>query len=500
MELRDYQQSSIDGIRDSFRKGNRRVLLVLPTGGGKTVCFSYIAAGVAKNQKRVLIIAHRRELLKQISSALKMVGVHHAVMTGGYIGIPTAPVVVASVFTLAKRIHRFPAPDLVIGDEAHHFTPDSSWGKVVQSFPNARVLGVTATPERLDGKGLGLMFDDMVLGPSVAELTELGFLSPVDVYAPSKPDLTTTRTRVGDWVVSDLESAMDKPSITGNAVTHYRRLADGKRAIAFCVSVKHAKEVAREFSSAGYRSHHVDGGMKEADRDSVLKRFELGEIQILTSCDLVSEGFDLPAVEVAIMLRPTKSLSLYLQQAGRAIRISPGKEKTVIFDHAGNTAVHGFIDEPRDWKLSIGSAREKQEGVAVPTVRTCPECFAVHRPMMMCPKCGHQYKAAGRMVQQVEDELVQVSKSDDAKNASTETDVIRRFNVLTAIGRSRKYDQPQQWAFNVICGQEASRLAKQRDAVNHRMINGLTATERNAIWTQTIGKNQSSASSSSRWR
>jgi hypothetical protein len=214
----------------------------------------------------------------------------------------------------------------------------------------------------------------------------------------------------------------------------------------------------------------------------------------------VSEGFDLPAVEVAIMLRPTKSLSLYLQQAGRAIRISPGKEKTVILDHAGNTAVHGFIDEPRDWALSIGSAQEKQEGPAVPTVRTCPECFAVHRPMMMCPKCGYEYKAAGRVVHQVKGELVQVSKSDEAKAAMSESDVIRRFNVLTAIGRSRKYDKPQQWAFNVICGQEAARLAKQRDAVNHRMINGLTANERNAIWTQTIGKSQSSASSSSRWR
>jgi len=494
MKLRDYQEASINGIRDSFRQGKRRVLLVLPTGGGKTICFSYIAAGVAKNHKRVLIIAHRRELLRQISKALKTVGVHHAVMTGGYIGIPTAPVVVASVFTLAKRIHRFPAPDLVIGDEAHHFTPDSSWGKVVQAFPEAKVLGVTATPERLDGKGLGLLFDDMVLGPSVAELTELGFLSPADVYAPSKPDLTSARTRVGDWVVSDLESAMDKPSITGNAVTHYRRLADGKRAIAFCVSVKHAKEVAKEFNNAGYRAHHVDGGMKDSDRDDVLKRFESGEVQILTSCDLVSEGFDLPAVEVAIMLRPTKSLSLYLQQAGRAIRISPGKEKTVILDHAGNTAVHGFIDEPREWKLSIGSAREKRDVEAVPTVRTCPKCFAVHRPMLMCPKCGYQYKAAGRVVQQVDGELVQVSKSEDAKNAATETDIPRRFNVLTAIGHSRKYEQPQRWAFNVICGQEAARLAKRRDAVKHRMINGLTAEERDVIWTQTIGRNRSSAS------
>jgi len=494
VQLRDYQQTSIGQVRDSFRDGNRRVLLVLPTGGGKTVCFSYIAAGVAKNQKRVLIVAHRRELLRQISNALKMVGVRHAVMTGGYIGIPTSPVVVASVFTLAKRLTRFPEPDLIIGDEAHHFTPDSTWGNVVNAFPKAKVLGVTATPERLDGKGLGLMFDDMVLGPSVAELTELGFLSPADVYAPSKPDLRATRTRIGDYVVSDLEEAMDKPSITGNAVSHYRRLADGKRAIAFCVSIKHAKDVAAEFRNAGYQAHHVDGGMLEKERDDVLARFETGEIQVLTSCDLVSEGFDLPAVEVAIMLRPTKSLSLYLQQAGRAIRISPGKEKTIILDHAGNTAIHGFIDEHRDWKLTIGMAREKRASDAPIAVRTCPKCYAVHRPMPACPKCDHVYKVAGRVVQQVDGELVQVSRSDEAKQASTESDIVRRFNILTAIGRSRKYEQPQKWAFNVICGQEAARLAKCRDAVSHRMINGLTTDERNAIWTQTIGKTQGSAS------
>lgn len=490
MQLRDYQETSIEGIRNSFREGNRRVLLVLPTGGGKTVCFSYIASGVARNDKRVLIIAHRRELLKQISQSLKMVGVHHAVMTGGYVGIPTAKVVVASVFTLARRVHRFPAPDLIIGDEAHHFTPDSTWGKVVGAFPKARVLGVTATPERLDGKGLGLMFDDMVMGPSVAELTEQGFLSRADVYAPSRPDLESVRTRMGDYISAQLEGAMDKPSITGSAVSHYIKLAPGKRAIAFCVSVKHAKDVAAQFNRAGYKSSHVDGSMDERERDMVLREFGVGNIQVLTSCDLISEGFDLPAVEVAIMLRPTKSLSLYLQQAGRAIRIAPGKEKTIILDHAGNTAIHGFIDEHREWQLAIGEAREKKGVQGAPTVRTCPKCYAMHRPAPECPQCGHIYKIKGRRIEQRDGELVQVSRGDDAKNTSSETDIVRRFNTLTNVGKSRKYGDPTRWAFNVICGQEAAKLAKQRDAVSKRMINGLTSEERNRIWTQTIGKIQ----------
>ena len=323
MQLRDYQESAVQAVRDSFRSGHGRTLLVSPTGSGKTVIFSYIAAGMARNNKRILILAHRRELLKQISGALKKVGVTHAVMTGGYRGVPTANVVVASVFTLVKRMKGMKPFDLIIGDEAHHFTSQSSWGKVVAGFPTARLLGVTATPERLDGKGLGQMFDDMVMGPTVAELTAQGFLSHAIVYAPSAPDLGGVDTRMGDYVQKQLEAAMVKTVITGSAVKHYGKYASGKKAIAFCVSVRHAMDVAKDFREAGYTASHIDGGMNEEERDGVLKAFEEGRVQVLTSCDLVSEGFDLPAVEVAILLRPTKSLGLYLQQCGRAIRPHP---------------------------------------------------------------------------------------------------------------------------------------------------------------------------------
>jgi DNA repair protein RadD len=493
VQLRDYQERAIESVRDSFRQGNKRTLLVSPTGSGKTLMFSYISAGMARNDKRIVIIAHRRELLKQISKALKNVGVRHALLTAGTMGLPRANVVVASVFTLARRLSRFPAPDLIIGDEAHHFTPESTWGKVVKAFPEARVLGVTATPERLDGKGLGLLFDDMVIGPTVAELTEQGYLSPAEVYAPSKPDLTNTRTRMGDYVTKDLEETMDKPSITGSAVTHYTKLAPGRRAVAFCVSVKHAKDVAQDFRNAGYHASHVDGGMDEKERDGILAKFEAGEIQILTSCDLISEGFDLPAIEVAILLRPTKSLSMYLQQVGRAIRPSPGKDKTVVLDHAGNTKMHGFIDEHREWMLTSDRARKKQSTDVVPSVRSCPTCFAMHRPTPACPKCGHVYQLKSRKVQQVDGELVQISRAEDAKQASAVSDLSRRFTVLKNIGRGRGYSHPDKWAFNVICGQESARLAKIRSANGGVTTNGLTVEERSKIWNATIGKTQTAS-------
>ena len=483
VQLRDYQDSAVEAVRDSFRSRHKKTLLVSPTGSGKTVIFSYIAAGMARNNKRILIVAHRRELLKQISGALKKVGVPHAILAGGTPGIPVANVVVASVFTLVRRMKMMKPFDLIIGDEAHHFTPDSSWGKVVAGFPTARVLGVTATPARLDGKGMGQMFDDMVMGPTVAELTAQGFLSQAVVYAPSAPDLGSVGTRMGDYVSKQLEDAMDKPVITGSAVKHYGKYAPGKKAIAFCVSVKHAKDVAEDFRNAGHAASHIDGGMDETERDGVLKAFEEDRIQILTSCDLVSEGFDLPSVEVAILLRPTKSLGLYLQQCGRAIRPHPDKERTIILDHAGNTARHGFIDDDRDWTLADGfvASRGKNDENVV-SVRTCPACFAVHKPIPACPMCGHVYPIMGRDVKHVDGDLVETRRDGEAGNGTAEDAMQKKFKVLTSVARKRGYNNPTQWAFNVICGQEVSRLTKKLGGNDAQTTDGLTARERSLVW------------------
>ena len=490
MQLRDYQESAVQAVRDSFRAGHKNTLLVSPTGSGKTVIFSYIAAGMARNNKRILIVAHRRELLKQISGALKRVGVAHAVMAGGYRGVPTANVVVASVFTLVKRIKGIEPFDLIIGDEAHHFTPDSSWGKVVTGFPRARVLGVTATPERLDGKGLGQMFADMVMGPTVAELTAQGFLSHAVVYAPSAPDLGGVGTRMGDYVQKQLEDAMDKAVITGSAVKHYGKYAPGKKAIAFCVSVKHAKNLAKEFRDAGFAASHIDGGMKEDERDSVLKAFEEGRVRVLTSCDLVSEGFDLPSVEVAILLRPTKSLGLYLQQCGRAIRPHPDKERTIILDHAGNTARHGFIDDDREWTLADGFVQGRGKGDKAETVRTCTACFAMHKPSPTCPVCDYVYPVKPRIVKQIDGDLVMTTRAGEQDMTTAEGMLQNKFKVLISVGRKRGYKNPTLWAYNVICGQEAARIAKKVGTRDVQTTNGLTEGERTAIWKMTMGTGQ----------
>ena len=217
---------------------------------------------------------------------------------------------------------------------------------------------------------------------------------------------------------------------------------------------------------------------------------------MLTSCDLVSEGFDLPAVEVAILLRPTKSLGLYLQQCGRAIRPHPDKERTIILDHAGNTARHGFIDDDREWSLADGFVQGRGgKGDKVDTVRTCTACFAMHKPSPVCPVCGNVYPVTPRTVMHVDGDLVMMGRQDGVDLSTPEGMLQNKFRVLTSVARKRGYKNPGQWAFNVLCGQEAARIAKKVGVRTSPTTNGLTTEERAVIWQMTVGKSQSSARS-----
>ena len=258
LQLRPYQSDAVARVRNSYIEGNRAPLVVLPTGGGKTIIFSYIAANTAARGKRALILVHRVELLRQTSEKLQFAGVHHGLVNPLYTPDITAPVQVASVQTLVRRLEdfkRYISPDLIIIDEAHHATA-GTWRKIVEAFPSARILGVTATPVRADGAGLGAdaggLFDDLVMGPQISELIRLGFLVTPVVYAPTERiDLSGIRIKMGDYEKKEIELRVDKPTITGNAVQHYRRLCDGVPAVAFCISIAHAEHVAAEFRAAG---------------------------------------------------------------------------------------------------------------------------------------------------------------------------------------------------------------------------------------------------------
>lgn len=477
--LRDYQMRGIEEIRDAMRR-YRRVLYVLPTGGGKTMMFSKIAQGVQAKEKRVLTMAHRRELLRQISKTMDVWRVPHAVLNADSRGAPRADGVVASVFTLVNRMQHMKQFQLLIVDEAHHAAIGTTWNRVLNQFPEAKILGVTATPIRLDGKGLADSFDTIVLGPSVAELTAMGYLTPAEVYAPKDAiDLRGLRISGGDYAKNELAAAMDKPSITGNAVEHYLRLANGKQAVAFCCSIEHARDVAAAFNDAGIKAESIDGNMEDHERDGVLMRFGRHQTKVLTSCDLISEGFDMPSIEVAILLRPTKSLGLYMQQVGRAIRPSPGKDRTVVLDHAGNTIQHGFVDDVRQW--SLNAKERKSKGDKAPALRICPTCRAIHHPAPLCPRCGHEYEVASRFVKHVNGDLEQITRIEDVAEAMIEQDIKKRYDILINVGKHRNIENPQAWAWAMVAGEYAARLAKEGRRPEGYMLNGLTMEERDKL-------------------
>ena len=407
MQLRGYQQQAIDDLRNAYRAGCRAPLLCLPTGGGKTIIFSAIASSAASRGNQVLILVHRRELLQQASRKLTDIGLDHGLIAAG---IPATdhPVRIASVQTLVRRLSRMDwQPSLIIIDEAHHASA-GSWAAILDKWPDAFRLGVTATPCRLSGAGLGTAFDQLVLGPSVADLISAGFLSPARIYAPPVvADLTGLRRRAGDYAADQAATAMDRPTVTGDAIAHYQRLAPGQRAIAFCCSIDHASHVAASFNAAGIPAATLVGDTP--DRDAVVAAFDAGSVQILVTVDVVSEGFDIPAASCAILLRPTQSLGLYLQQVGRVLRPAPGKDHALVLDHVGNVHRHGFPDDLREWSLAEGARRAT--GTAAPSVRTCPECFAAFKPAPQCPVCGTTCATQTRELQETEGDLIELKRS-----------------------------------------------------------------------------------------
>lgn len=444
--------------------GDRLFLLGDFTVTHNTICFSTICQSAAERGNRVAILAHRAELVMQASKSLEMLGLQHGIISPSFYAT-NDPIQVASVQTLARRItnhnylkhNRF---DLIIIDECHHSVA-GQWSKILQAFPEARVLGVTATPTRLDGQGLCAAFQSMIEGPTTEQLIRDGFLSPFKIYAPPmEVSLEGAKISGGDYQRKDLSQRMNKPRITGCAVEHYRRIAPGKAAIAFCVSVEHAQQVAREFQQAGFTAVSLDGTMSDADRRLAIEGLAGGRVKVLTSCEIVSEGFDIPHVEVAILLRPTRSLGMYLQQVGRALRPSPGKTHATILDHVGNVVEHGLPDEPREWTLAAADLKRSDgEREATFTVQTCPKCFMAHRPAFKCPSCGHEYVANERTIEQVEGELKEVSVEEIRREREArrrEVGSARTMEDLLRVAKERGYKAAwAEYVFNSRRGRRA---------------------------------------------
>ncbi len=350
--LRDYQTADVERLRASYANGHRAPIYQLATGGGKTVVFSHITKSAAAKGRRTGIFVHRRELIKQASAKLDWAGVPHGIIAAGQDRDHDAPVQVLSIQSAINRT--LPEFDFIVIDEAHHARAET-WHKLLASQTKAKLLGVTATPARTDGKGLGVahggLFDDMVCGPTMQTLIDAGHLSPARCLVPSRTiDTTGLKKLGGDYQIDEL--AKRAKIVTGDAVAEYAKHAAGKSAIAFCCTIEHAEDVAQAFTDAGFRSACVHGGTPKDVRDALIASLGTGEIDVLTACDLISEGLDVPSVGATILLRPTGSLILCLQQIGRGMRPAPGKDALIVLDHAGNTDKHGLPEEDRVWTLA----------------------------------------------------------------------------------------------------------------------------------------------------
>ncbi|HEX8418978.1 MAG TPA: DEAD/DEAH box helicase [Sphingomonas sp.] len=411
IELRDYQRVLVDGARANLRAGVRRQLLVGPTGCGKTVVAAFIHGGAAQRGLTTWFCVHRREIIDQTADTFANVGIDFGLVVAGEPMRPDARVQLCSVQTLANRMDQLPKPRGIVWDECHHIVSATHAG-IADANPDAWQIGVTATPLRLDGKGLRPFFDRIVVGPTTGELIRRGFLAPYRYFAPGQPDLVGVRASHGDFNRGDLEKLMDEPKLIGEAVATYRDLADGKRAIIFETSVATSQSVTAAFTAAGIPALHVDGAMDKRDRKAAFAAFREGRIRVLSNVELAGEGVDIPAIEAVILRRPTQSLSLYLQQVGRGLRLFEGKSEAIIIDHAGNAFRHGLPDDPREWTLD---GKEKRAGPkvgsdAVP-IHQCPTCYRITGSIVRtCPGCGYEFTIEARSVAWAEGQLFELNR------------------------------------------------------------------------------------------
>ncbi|NEP23720.1 DEAD/DEAH box helicase [Moorena sp. SIO3I6] len=349
ISLRNYQEELVFGVFEEWRSGKRRVMVQLPTGGGKTVCIGALVQYFVQQGLKVLAIAHRKELITQLSETLENI----TKLPIGKIkaGIPPAPhhnIQVASIQTLIRR-QPFPEADLLIIDEAHH-SASKSYTDVMSAYPNAYIAGFTATPTRTDGHGFLQTYDALVKGVTTAYLIEHGHLSQFKVYGGVTINTKGLKSSVGDYQKGALEKrAM---AVVGDVVPAWRKYAEGKKTIVFAVGVKHSEAIAKAFNEAGVKAEHLDANTLDKEREQALDRFKNGETTVLSNCNLFGEGFNVPSIEAVQICRPTKSKIVHFQQIGRALRPAEGKPHAIIIDHSENWRYHGLPDTHINWSLA----------------------------------------------------------------------------------------------------------------------------------------------------
>ena len=390
-QLRLYQLTAIEQIRQALREGHKRILLQLPTGAGKTLTGASMLAGSLAKGHRSMFVAHRLELIDQTVAAFARLGITSlgVVRAKDKRSDPDQPIQVCSIQTLQRRA---PLRDIriVFVDEAHRSVSKSYVKNLFEAYPDAVFVGLSATPARTDGKPLGAWWTKLVQPVPYSGLIAQGHIVAPLVYStPVLPDLSTVRTVAGDYSAEDLEAAVNRRAIIGNLLAEWQKRSGGRRTVAFAVSVKHSEAIVEMFREAGVRAEHLDGETPEETRRAILARLRTGETQLVSNVGVLCEGWDLPACKCLLLARPTKSLVLYMQMAGRILRPWEATDP-IILDHGGNVDRHGLPHEDREWSLD-----DKPKAVGAAPLKCCPACFAyIAAAARNCPHCGHEFSAA----------------------------------------------------------------------------------------------------------
>lgn len=456
--LRDYQLDMIARTRQSLR-GCQATILQAPTGAGKTAIASHMMGEARKNNKRAFFLVHQNELLKQTSKSLWRNKLEHGLIASGKASNPL-PIQLASVMTLKNRLDRYDHPDLIIIDEAHRSLAPT-YIEIAKAYPKAKIVGLTATPRRTDGKGLGHLYQDIVTAPPIRYFIDENYLCDYELYGiPVDADLSEVATKAGDFDSKQLSVAMNKPKITGDAVGHYVKLAYGKPCVVMCVDIEHAEAVADEYNKRGIKAMSIHG--KSKNRDGILEAFERGEFLVLTSVNLMIEGVDLPFIEVVQWLRPTQSLVIYMQGNGRGLRPFDAKSHLIILDHVGNYKRHGLPDGKYEWDLADRkrSAREKdkdpdEEDIGI---QTCKKCYLTFLSgVTVCPHCGEPVELRERKLEVVDGELERIraaAVAEEKRQARQEQGMSKSLDELVGLGIRNKYKNAAAWAANILASRE----------------------------------------------
>lgn len=461
--LHPHQEDLRVKLRVALRQ-HQSVLAFSPTGSGKTVLASALIQLLAKAGKRVIFAVHRADLLKQTAGTFDDFGILYTYVAAGLHFNPYRPIMIASIPTLQNRLGRYPA-DYLFVDEAH-LSASSGWAKTINHYKaeGTKIIGLTGSPERLDGRPLGDVWDTMVLGPSTGWLIENGFLSKYRAFAPAGVDLSGVHTRNGDYVSSEVDEIMAGKAVLSGAVRHWRKFATGKRTIAFAPSIARSEQLAAEFRANGIMALHVDGNTPVEDRQKAFEAFADRQIDVLTNCLLWTEGFDLAAqvgrpatIECVLDYAPTQSLARHLQKHGRGLR-KDGGAPHVLLDLVGGFGRLGLPDDEREWSLEGRDKKKREAGAVEEGARVCPECFAAHEPRPVCPECGHKYAVAPRKVEEVDGELEEIDIEAARRRRNMEQASAQTLDDLVKLATARGYKSPERWAAHV----HTARVARQR--------------------------------------